>query len=809
MIGRYEIRGLIGRGGMGTVYLGYDPRFGREVAIKVLPPHLLDKPALRARFEREAKTVASLEHPAIVSVYDFDEVSGQPYLVMQHMTGGTLSDRLQGGPLPAEEAARILGRIGSALDEAHRRGIVHRDLKPGNILFDRYGNAYLSDFGIVSLAESAGDLTGTSTLGTPGYMSPEQIEGQTIDGRTDVYSLGVVAFEMLTGRKPYEAETPAMVMVKQMTTSPPEARQLRPELPPGVDQVLERTLTRDKYQRPDTAGELAAMLAAAAQAPTPLSERPAESPAALAAAPGTRAQATLRVKEQAATTPPPAQPAGVTAPPPAAAPPPARRGMPVWLLAAAVLILLIVCAIAAAGTLTVLSNRETPTTSSDDDDQGAPAAGAEAQAAVEPLPVGDGVVYHVATDGEDGNDGSNDRPWGTIQHAVDSIAPGDTILVHGGSYAGARIEQSGEADAWMTLMAAPGETAILDSPGPNNRHESTLELETWEGELTVNYWVIAGLEITGAPAWGIDMRGSEESHSHHLIIQNNRVYDNGWEGGNSGIFTAFVDDVLIEGNESIENGEHGIYLSNSGDRFIVRGNRLSFNANCGLHMNGDIEMGGDGILSSGLVENNVISENGAEGGCAAINMDSVTDTVVRNNLLFQNHAGGIAIYRESGAVCSHDNRILHNTIVQAEDARWAISMVDFMGDGSECANNHFYGNILYNYHEWRGSFELQRPDFPGMVSDYNVMMDRVSVDDGNSVITMAEWQEMGYDSNSIISGPEELFVDPDSGDYALRADAPAVDATEPLDDVPQDIEGDARPAGAASDIGADEVTPAN
>jgi hypothetical protein len=220
-------------------------------------------------------------------------------------------------------------------------------------------------------------------------------------------------------------------------------------------------------------------------------------------------------------------------------------------------------------------------------------------------------------------------------------------------------------------------------------------------------------------------------------------------------------------------------------------------------------MGGDGTLSGGLVENNVIFENGAEGGCAAINMDSVTDTLIRNNLLYQNHAGGIAMYRDSGAICSHDNRILHNTIVQAEDARWAISMIDFQGDGSECANNHFYGNILYNYHEWRGSYELQRPDFPGMVSDYNVMMDRVSVDDGESVITLAEWQELGFDRNSIIAGPEELFVDPDSGDFALLPDAPAVDSADPLEDVPLDIEGDSRPAGSASDIGADEAASAN
>ncbi len=790
---------------MGTVYLGYDPRFEREVAIKVLTPQLLEKANLRARFEREAKTVAALEHPAIVSVYDFDEVNGQPYLVMQYMTGGTLADRLQHGPLPAEEAARILNRIGSALDEAHRRGIVHRDLKPGNILFDRYDNSYLTDFGIVSLAENAGDLTGTSTLGTPGYMSPEQIQGQTIDGRTDVYSLGVLAFEMLTGRKPFEGDTPAMILVKQMTEAPPGVHQLRPDLPPAVDQVLERTLTRDKNQRPDTAGELAAMIAVAAQA-----------------APGVNVQSAPAQAAPVAPTAPPARPATPPAhtaaiPQPTAITPAGRKGVPLWLIVGAALVGLLICGAGVAAAAAVLNNLRTASTTPEDGveepaaaadvgDTEPVAAASDAQSAVEILEVANGTVYHVAVDGDDSNAGSSDAPWATIQHAVDSISPGDTIWVHEGTYAGARIEQSGEPEAWMVLMAAPDEEAILDAPGPNNKHESILELESWEGETTVNYWVVDGLRITGAPGWGVDMRGNEDNHSHHLVIRNNKVFANGWEGGHSGIFTAFVDDVLIEYNESNENGEHGIYLSNSGDRPIVRGNRLSYNANCGLHINGDISMGGDGIISDGLVEDNLIYENGAEGGCSAINMDGVTGATVRNNMLFQNHAGGIALFRDNGAACSHDNRILFNTIVQAADARWAISVVDFQGDGSECANNHFYGNILYNYHEWRGSFELQRPDFPGMVSDFNVMMDRVSVDEGDSVMTLAEWQALGYDSRSIIAGPDELFVDPAGGDYTLLPNAPAIDAAEPLEDVPQDFEGDARPAGAASDIGADEWT---
>ncbi len=258
---------------MATVYHGYDPRFERDVAVKVLPREFLHDSTFRARFVREAKTIAALDHPAVVPVHDYGEDDGQPYLVMRLMTGGTLSDRLQQGPLPAAEVARIMRRLSSALDEAHKRGIIHRDLKPGNILFDHYGEAYLSDFGIVRLAEGQATLTGThGAVGTPGYMSPEQIQGSTVDGRSDIYALGIIIFEMLTGQRPFDAESPAMVMVRQMTESAPDIRDVKPDLPEGYGPLIERTLAKNRDDRPSTASEVANMLAAAAQA----SQRAAE-----------------------------------------------------------------------------------------------------------------------------------------------------------------------------------------------------------------------------------------------------------------------------------------------------------------------------------------------------------------------------------------------------------------------------------------------------------------------------------------------------------------------------------------------------
>ncbi len=267
-IDRYEIKGFIGQGGMATVYRGYDPRFEREVAIKVMPKAFLYEPDFRTRFIREAKTIASLEHPTIVPVYDFGEDHGQPYLVMRLMNGGSLSDRLEKSAMKMNDVINIIDRIGSALDEAHRRGIIHRDLKPANILFDQYGNSFLADFGIAHLAGGGGtSLTGTGTIGTPGYMSPEQIQGQTLDGRTDIYALGVIIFEMLTGERPYKADSAPMMIVKQMTEAVPRLQTLNPDLPHSYDAVVERATAKNRDARPRSAKELVTMLTAAMEDP--------------------------------------------------------------------------------------------------------------------------------------------------------------------------------------------------------------------------------------------------------------------------------------------------------------------------------------------------------------------------------------------------------------------------------------------------------------------------------------------------------------------------------------------------------------
>ncbi|NWG07846.1 MAG: serine/threonine protein kinase [Chloroflexi bacterium] len=257
---RYELVEEIGLGGMASVYRAYDPLFEREVALKILRRELLYSDQIRERFERETKIVARLEHPAIVPVYDVGRANDQLFFVMRYMSGGSLSERLRKGPLSGEEVIRIFQRIASALDYAHTRGIIHRDLKPGNILFDENGNAYISDFGIAKFSNYSEDLTGSAIIGTPKYISPEQAQGNEIDGRSDIYSLGVILFEMLSGRPPFDADTPLAVIFKHVTEPPPRLANINPDLPKGLQSVLDKALAKDRAERYGTAMELVAEL---------------------------------------------------------------------------------------------------------------------------------------------------------------------------------------------------------------------------------------------------------------------------------------------------------------------------------------------------------------------------------------------------------------------------------------------------------------------------------------------------------------------------------------------------------------------
>ena len=268
-IGRYEVETEIGRGGMAVVYCAHDPRFNRSVAIKVLPRDLLANPEFRTRFEREAHTIAALEHPAIVPVYDYGEEDGQPYLVMRYMPGKSLEEHLKQGVMPLSEAARLISRLAPALDKAHTKGIVHRDLKPGNILFDQDGEPYLSDFGIVKLTESTITLTRGGIVGTPAYMSPEQGMGEkSIDGRSDIYSMGVILYQMLSGKVPFEAKTPTAQILMHINTPVPYIIDLRSDLPSAIQRIIERAMAKKREDRYKTMRALAEALEALVESET-------------------------------------------------------------------------------------------------------------------------------------------------------------------------------------------------------------------------------------------------------------------------------------------------------------------------------------------------------------------------------------------------------------------------------------------------------------------------------------------------------------------------------------------------------------
>ena len=268
-LGPYEILSAIGAGGMGEVYKARDTRLDRTVAIKVLPTHLAGRAELRERFEREAKTIASLNHSHICTLYDTGHQDEVDFLVMEYIEGETLAQRLQKGALPIQQVLQYAIEIADALDKAHRKGITHRDLKPGNIMLTKSGTKLL-DFGLAKLAQEATPVTSVSQLptlksaitgegtilGTLQYMAPEQVEGKEADARTDIFAFGAVVYEMATGKKAFEGRSSASVMAKIMETEPPPISSLQPMTPPALDRVIKTCLAKDPDERWQTAGDL-------------------------------------------------------------------------------------------------------------------------------------------------------------------------------------------------------------------------------------------------------------------------------------------------------------------------------------------------------------------------------------------------------------------------------------------------------------------------------------------------------------------------------------------------------------------------
>ena len=255
-LGKYEILEELGRGGFAVVYKARDTTLDRVVALKVLHPQLTTDPKFVQRFHQEARTAASFLHPHIVTIFEVGEEAGQHFLAMACLSGCTLDQLLTRGAMPPLRAVSILEQLAAALDVIHQKGLIHRDVKPGNVMVDDSGRATLLDFGIVRAAEGTRLTTTMAVLGTPEYMSPELAEGEEPDARSDIYSLGVVAYQMLTGQAPFRAPSPLAVLRFHADKAPPAPRGLNPDLSAGIERVLLKALAKRRAERFQSAGEL-------------------------------------------------------------------------------------------------------------------------------------------------------------------------------------------------------------------------------------------------------------------------------------------------------------------------------------------------------------------------------------------------------------------------------------------------------------------------------------------------------------------------------------------------------------------------
>lgn len=393
-------------------------------------------------------------------------------------------------------------------------------------------------------------------------------------------------------------------------------------------------------------------------------------------------------------------------------------------------------------------------------------------------------TYHVSTAGNNANSGfSLGTAWATLQYAADHISAGDTVLVENGSYTGFNLMDNNATAMDPTVFLANGDNVQVMVPCSYNNLDG-INLEN------VAYVEARGFIVNGMPRTGI-----RTALSDHVTLAWNSCGNNGeW-----GILTGFAEHILIEHNTCYGSiGQHGIYFSNSADNPVIRYNECYDNYDNGIHMNGDIDQGGDGIISNAQVYGNVIHNNGTGGG-SGINCDGVINSVFYNNVLYGNHASGISLYQIDGAAPSTGDQVYNNVIINAADSRWCVNIT------TGCTGNQVLNNVLINEHPWHGSISCDATALTGFVSDHNIIVNSFTTDDGNSVLTLAQWQVLGHDTHSLIANAQNtLFVDPASGDFhTLNAQSQQVDAgtSAVLPVVIDDIEGQPRPQGNGYDIG--------
>jgi parallel beta-helix repeat protein len=401
-------------------------------------------------------------------------------------------------------------------------------------------------------------------------------------------------------------------------------------------------------------------------------------------------------------------------------------------------------------------------------------------------------TYYVAVGGDDLAAGDSGHPWQTLQHAADTVGPGDTVIVRGGDYDAFELTSSGTVGQRITFVAATGEIVHIVSDVPGRGAGINLEGASY---VTIDGFRIADRATVGIRAVLCD----------GVTLRDNVLVHNGtW-----GILTGCCDDLLIEGNLAAASVvEHGIYVSNSGDRPTIRGNVIFDNHKNGIHMNGDLSVDcegtttQDGVISNALVEGNTIFGNGAGGG-SGINCDGVQSSLIRNNLIYDTHASGISLYRTDAGAPASGNRVENNTVLVAADGRWALNIQN----GS--INNTAKNNILWSDFAGRGAIDLCSTCTTGFTSDYNAMENQFTLNGGGSTINLTQWRtSTGQDQHSFAIADSTalaaLFVSSATANHRLATGSAAANAGTTIADLPTDLERAARPQGAAYDIGAFE-----
>jgi parallel beta-helix repeat protein len=395
--------------------------------------------------------------------------------------------------------------------------------------------------------------------------------------------------------------------------------------------------------------------------------------------------------------------------------------------------------------------------------------------------VGAGASWYVSPSGSDSNPCTLASPCRQITQALTLVHAGDTIFVVDGTYNAFTVDSlNGTSTNPITIQALGQNANILPVTGVRDTIFITFS----------SFIVVDGLQSFNANRAAVRI-----DNSPNVTVQNG-VFGNNAEWG---IFTDFSDHLLIQNNECYGSvAQHGIYVSNSGDWPVVRGNRLHDNAGAGVQLNADASQGGDGIISGALLENNVIYNNGSAGG-GAINLDGVQYSTIQNNLLYNNHASGITMFQQDGAAGPVGNLVYNNTIDMASDGRWDLRIDSTVGV------NTVRDNIFYNENTGHGGIDYTNStDVANTDSDYNIYGGgtfAITPDDGSTFYTLAQWQGQGHEAHSFAATLASLFVSPSTGNYHLLSGSPAIDKGQTLAAVTTDMDGNVRPQGSASDIG--------